>query len=190
MCSMSREPRRLEYTICTAVAPDAVFTVRTYGDTRPPYGPHIPRISVQILAARVAKPQVTALTSRNPHDREPSRDLEAWGRRRALSPRGALADLLAYDTADRLGHGALGALCEVPVSVRRDAATNASATVAVVLPRHSRLMIHSSARRERTARERASGLSGMNHETLPPLSDPAGRSCEDVLLSSAGRRGP
>jgi hypothetical protein len=31
MCSISRDPRREEYTICTAVAPDAVFTVRTYG---------------------------------------------------------------------------------------------------------------------------------------------------------------
>jgi hypothetical protein len=27
---MSRDPRREEYTICAAVAPDAVFTVRTY----------------------------------------------------------------------------------------------------------------------------------------------------------------
>jgi hypothetical protein len=27
---MSRDPRRVECTICTAVAPDAVFTVRTY----------------------------------------------------------------------------------------------------------------------------------------------------------------
>jgi transposase-like protein len=26
---------------CTAVAPDAVFTVRTYGDTRPLYDPHL-----------------------------------------------------------------------------------------------------------------------------------------------------
>jgi hypothetical protein len=38
MCSMSRDPRRDEETICTAVAPDAVLTVRTYG-TRPLYGP-------------------------------------------------------------------------------------------------------------------------------------------------------
>jgi hypothetical protein len=29
MCSMSREPRWEEYAICTAVAPDAVLTVRT-----------------------------------------------------------------------------------------------------------------------------------------------------------------
>ncbi len=35
---MSSDPRWDEYTICTAVAPDAVFTVRTYG-TRPLYGP-------------------------------------------------------------------------------------------------------------------------------------------------------
>jgi ferredoxin len=31
-------PRCVECTICTAVAPDAVFTVRTYG-TRPLYDP-------------------------------------------------------------------------------------------------------------------------------------------------------
>jgi hypothetical protein len=31
MRAISRDPRREEYTICTAVAPDAVFTVRTYG---------------------------------------------------------------------------------------------------------------------------------------------------------------
>ena len=34
---MSRDPRREKYTICTAVAPDDVFTVRTYG-TRQLYG--------------------------------------------------------------------------------------------------------------------------------------------------------
>jgi len=39
MCSISRDPRRDEYTICTAVAPDAVLTVRRYGDTTPAYGP-------------------------------------------------------------------------------------------------------------------------------------------------------
>jgi len=38
MCSMSRAPRREEQTICTAVAPGAVLTVRTYG-TGPAYGP-------------------------------------------------------------------------------------------------------------------------------------------------------
>ena len=38
MCSISRDPRCQEYTICTAVAPDAVFTVRTYG-TRQLHGP-------------------------------------------------------------------------------------------------------------------------------------------------------
>jgi hypothetical protein len=36
--SISRDPRCQEYTICTAVAPEAVFTVRTYG-TRQLYGP-------------------------------------------------------------------------------------------------------------------------------------------------------
>ena len=37
-CSISRDPRCEECTICTAVAPDDVFTVRRYGDTRPQYG--------------------------------------------------------------------------------------------------------------------------------------------------------
>ena len=32
MCSIPRDPRRFEYTICTAVASLAVRTVRTYGD--------------------------------------------------------------------------------------------------------------------------------------------------------------
>ena len=36
---LARAARREEYTICTAVAPEDVLTVRTYGDTRPPYGP-------------------------------------------------------------------------------------------------------------------------------------------------------
>jgi hypothetical protein len=31
MCSMRRAPRRDDQTTCTAVAPDFVFTVRTYG---------------------------------------------------------------------------------------------------------------------------------------------------------------
>jgi hypothetical protein len=31
--SSRRDPRREEYTICTALAPEVVFTVRTYGDT-------------------------------------------------------------------------------------------------------------------------------------------------------------
>lgn len=41
-CSISREPRLDEYTICTAVAPDDIFTIRTYGDTRPHYGSMTP----------------------------------------------------------------------------------------------------------------------------------------------------
>ena len=35
-----REPFREDHTICTAVAPEAVFTVRTYATTAP-YGPTI-----------------------------------------------------------------------------------------------------------------------------------------------------
>jgi len=43
-CSMSRELRREERTICTAIAPKAVFTVRTYG-TAPLYRPRLVRNS-------------------------------------------------------------------------------------------------------------------------------------------------
>jgi hypothetical protein len=32
-CSIWRDPRREDHTICTAVAPEAVFTVRTYATT-------------------------------------------------------------------------------------------------------------------------------------------------------------
>jgi hypothetical protein len=42
MCSISRDPRLDEQTTCTAVAPDLVFTVLTYG-TSPPYGPSLVR---------------------------------------------------------------------------------------------------------------------------------------------------
>jgi hypothetical protein len=55
MCSMSRDPRREECTICTAMAPGPVFTMRTYGDTGIPYGPGH---SAQIRPARRANPQV------------------------------------------------------------------------------------------------------------------------------------
>ena len=43
MCSISRDPRREEYTICTALALEAVFTVRRYGDTGQLYGPGLVR---------------------------------------------------------------------------------------------------------------------------------------------------
>ncbi len=39
MCSMSRDPVWEDSTICTAVAPDAVSTVRTYVHTGLLYGP-------------------------------------------------------------------------------------------------------------------------------------------------------
>jgi hypothetical protein len=44
MCPIFHDPRCEEYTICTAVAPDAVFTVRTYG-TWPAYDPGLLRKS-------------------------------------------------------------------------------------------------------------------------------------------------
>ena len=41
-CSISRDPRRDDHTTFGAVAPDFVFTVRTYG-TSPLYGPPLVR---------------------------------------------------------------------------------------------------------------------------------------------------
>jgi len=35
---MPRDPRRKEYTICTAVVADAVFAMRRYGDPTSPHG--------------------------------------------------------------------------------------------------------------------------------------------------------
>ena len=69
MCSISRDPRREEYTTCTAVAPDPVFTVRTYGDTTTPYGP---RISAKIHSRQAGKPLVRGICPTQVHDREPS----------------------------------------------------------------------------------------------------------------------
>jgi hypothetical protein len=40
MCSIERDPRRDDHTICTTVAPELVFTVRTYATTAP-YGPRL-----------------------------------------------------------------------------------------------------------------------------------------------------
>jgi hypothetical protein len=42
MCSIWRNPRRDDHTTCTAVAPDAIFSVRTYA-TRRDYGPRLVR---------------------------------------------------------------------------------------------------------------------------------------------------
>ncbi len=59
MCSISRDPRRFEYTIWTAVALLAVLTVRTYGDmpdrleapSRLVHNPHTKTPSQQALHA-------------------------------------------------------------------------------------------------------------------------------------------
>ncbi len=60
---MSREPRRGEWTTCTAVAPDPVSTVRACGDTSPLYGPGLVRIS----AYKAENLQVSVMRpSRNP----------------------------------------------------------------------------------------------------------------------------
>jgi|SRR5450631_330270 len=82
MCSMSREPRRFECTICTAVAPEDVFTVRTYGATSTPYDPKRATISAQIHATSAASPQVNAPQPERPLPTDKSQDR---GRRRSLS---------------------------------------------------------------------------------------------------------
>jgi hypothetical protein len=83
MCPISRDPRRNEYTTCTAVAPDLVFTVLTYG-TRPLYEPPsvrnfsvrkqqgLSQVGAQIPATWKSKPKVSAMSHTETHDREPS----------------------------------------------------------------------------------------------------------------------
>ena len=56
---ISRDPRREEHTIWTAVAPGDVPTVRTYGDTRP-HDP-APRASAQMPRRTRANPQARGL---------------------------------------------------------------------------------------------------------------------------------
>lgn len=60
MCSIERDPRRDDHTICTAVAPELVFTVRTYATT----APYDPTPSAQIRTSREPNYQVTALQNR------------------------------------------------------------------------------------------------------------------------------
>ena len=67
MCSISRAPRRFECTICTAVAPEEVFTVRTCGTTSTRYDPKQPTMSAQIHAASTASLQVKAPQIERPH---------------------------------------------------------------------------------------------------------------------------
>jgi hypothetical protein len=62
------DPRCEECTICAAVAPDAVFSIRTHG-TRQLYGPGLVRhIRYPIARNRLVK----ATGSPKPHDREPT----------------------------------------------------------------------------------------------------------------------
>jgi hypothetical protein len=66
-------PRREEYTICTAVAPEDVFTVRTYGDTRTHYG-QAPPASAQIPRRSRPNVQVRKLQPAKPRNADKSRD--------------------------------------------------------------------------------------------------------------------
>ena len=59
MYSISRDPRREDHTIWTAVAPDEVLTLRTYATTRD----YEPRPSAQVCRLQPANQQVTALRS-------------------------------------------------------------------------------------------------------------------------------
>ena len=68
MCSISRDPRCEECTICTARAPDAVFTVRTYGDTGQLYD----QVSAHPQPRPATSPQVTDLQDQQVPAREPS----------------------------------------------------------------------------------------------------------------------
>ena len=71
MCSIERDPRRDDHTTCTAVAPELVFTVRTYA-TQAPYGPPP---SAQIRTRIQLNPQVTALQDRRTRNTDKSQDI-------------------------------------------------------------------------------------------------------------------
>jgi hypothetical protein len=68
MCWMLREPRREDHTTWTAVAPDPVFTVLTYG-TSQLYGPSLVRKSA---SRKSRNPQVNTMLSPQIRDHEPS----------------------------------------------------------------------------------------------------------------------
>lgn len=70
MCSMSRAPRREECTICTALAPNAVLTVRTYATA----DSLETSVSAHIHPTRQAKPQVSDPHTTKITDLEPSQD--------------------------------------------------------------------------------------------------------------------
>ena len=70
---MYLDPREEEQTICTAVAPEDVLTVRRYRDTCQPYGPARGRpASAQISARMAANLQVSTPRLAKVHDRDQS----------------------------------------------------------------------------------------------------------------------
>src|SRR4051812_2245550 len=86
---MSRDPRRDECTICTAVAPEDVFTVRTYGDTPDTLKLWLVRRSPPTQTQTPKSPACAAATARTPSqvrsdvlgvDDDTSRDHD-WGLR-------------------------------------------------------------------------------------------------------------
>ena len=67
-CSIERDPRRDDHTICTAVAPELVFSVRTYATN----APYEARPSAQIRTSCPINLQVTALQRRGTHHSDKS----------------------------------------------------------------------------------------------------------------------
>ena len=70
---MLRDPRRVHHMICTAVAPEAVLTVRAYATT----APYEPRFSVQIATQHRTKHEVSEPQSTRIRKRGPSQVAEA-----------------------------------------------------------------------------------------------------------------
>jgi hypothetical protein len=74
MCSMFRDPRREDHTTWTAVAPDEVFTVRTYTTT----GDYEPWPSAQLRRPQPLNQQATALTLGRPGSSDKSQVLAGY----------------------------------------------------------------------------------------------------------------
>jgi hypothetical protein len=82
MCSIEREPRRQDHTICTAVAPEAVFTVRRK-DTSTAYGP---ALVSKFRGNPTAKQQVNRSRPCQNPKREPSQGNQAvWQNQHVLN---------------------------------------------------------------------------------------------------------
>jgi hypothetical protein len=108
---MERDPRRDDQTICTATAPEEVFTVRTYA-TQAPYDP---TASAQICTRIELNPQLTALPDARTRNSDKSQVIDFHAFRRVLFPnlfpnRKSLRLRVSWENVDGRSHNGKHAL--------------------------------------------------------------------------------